>query len=413
MSAPVSRASIIASIVRKDFKEFTRDRVYLFLSVIGLVFFIGIFWVVPDTVDETITLGVAPRVETLVEDLRGSLPPGTDTSDLDDVAGGLADAEQEGVDLVQFEDGETLRAVIAGDLEAWRTDDGTLVLRDRAAGDEKPREAERVDVGVGIAFPEGFMSDTTRGQKTTVTVYADAALPPEIKSAIAGFVREAAYQLSGRQLPVADFDQQEIVLGEDRAGDQISIRERMRPMLALLVLMIEVFSLASLISSEVLTRTVQAILVTPARIGDVLAAKTVYGTLLALSQALIVLFAVGAFTAGNWSILLFVMLIGALMFTGMAMVIGSAGKDFIGTLFYGMLVIVPMMIPAFALLLPGTASVWIRMLPTYGMIQVLNGITAYGHGWSEVAPQLAGAIAWVAVIYAVGLFTLKRKVESL
>ena len=52
-----SRLGIIAAIVQKDFKAFTRDRLYLFLSILGLVAYVIIFWVLPDTVDETVNNG--------------------------------------------------------------------------------------------------------------------------------------------------------------------------------------------------------------------------------------------------------------------------------------------------------------------------------------------------------------------
>ncbi len=158
-------------------------------------------------------------------------------------------------------------------------------------------------------------------------------------------------------LPETEPSAGDIILGTDRAGDQVSIREKMRPMLALFVLMIEVLSMASLVSSEVLTRTVTAVLVTPAQVGDFLAAKTIYGTILAMSQAIIVLLAIGAFTAHNWPLLVLTMLVGSVMFTGVAMIVGSAGKDFIGA-FYSMLFMLPLMYPAFAVLFPGTATAW-------------------------------------------------------
>jgi len=44
---------------------------------------------------------------------------------------------------------------------------------------------------------------------------------------------------------------------------------------------------------------------------------------------------------------------------------------------------------------------------------VLVGVTTYELGIADVWQQLLGALAWVVVIYLAGLFTLKRKVESL
>ncbi|PKQ38123.1 MAG: hypothetical protein CVT59_02535 [Actinobacteria bacterium HGW-Actinobacteria-1] len=397
MSRTVSRAAIVSAIVKKDLVEFSRDTLYLFLSILGLVLFITFFWIAPSTVNETLTLGVH---QTGMNALFDQFQEGADAS--------------EGLKLVQFASEEELKKVVAGDLEYWESKDGAQTfLRDKAAGDEKPKDAKKVDVAIGIGFPAGFLEKTAAKERTTVTVYSDAGVPSEIQGAMTSFVREIAYTIAGDAIPVTEPAQENIILGTDRAGDQISIREKMRPMLALFVLMVEVLSMASLVSSEVMNRTVTAVLVSPARAGDFLMAKTIYGTMLAMSQAMIVLIAIGAFTTTNWWLLLLTMLVGSVMFTGVAMIVGAAGKDFLGTLFYGVLFLVPLMIPAFAILLPGTASAWIRFLPTYGMTQVLTGVTAYGLGWADVWQNLLAATAWVVVIYLAGLFTLKRKVESL
>lgn len=94
---PVSRAAIIAAIVKKDFKEFSRDKLYVFLSAPALVFFIGVFWVVPSTVDESIVIGVHQ----------------TDLAELGMLfhqEGG----ESGGLELVPFASEEDLKGVIAG-----------------------------------------------------------------------------------------------------------------------------------------------------------------------------------------------------------------------------------------------------------------------------------------------------------
>lgn len=397
MSRTVSRAAIVTAIVKKDLVEFSRDTLYLFLSILGLVIFIGFFYLAPSTVNETLVLGVH---QTGMETLFDQYQEGADAS--------------EGLKLVQFASEDELKKVVSGEVEYWESKDGTQsYLRDKAAGDDKPKDAKKVSVAIGIGFPSGFLEKTAAKEKTVVTVYSDAGVPTEIQGAMKSFVREIAYAIAGDAVPVTEPAQENIILGTDRAGDQVSLREKMRPMLALFVLMIEVLSMASLVSTEVLTRTVTAVLVTPATAGDFLMAKTIYGTMLAMSQAMIVLIAIGAFTASNWWLLLLTMLVGSVMFTGVAMIVGAAGKDFLGTLFYSMLFLLPLMIPAFSILLPGTASAWIRFLPTYGMTQVLTGVTAYGLEWADVWQNLAAATAWVVVIYLAGLFTLKRKVESL
>jgi ABC-2 type transport system permease protein len=171
--------------------------------------------------------------------------------------------------------------------------------------------------------------------------------------------------------------------------------------------------MASLVSTEVLQRTVTAVLVTPARLGDFLFAKTVFGTFMSLGQALFVLLIIGGLTAQNWSLVLTILLMGSIMFTGIALFVGASGKDFMGQLFYTMLLTVPLLIPTFSVLFPGTAAGWVRVLPTYPIIDTLYAAMTYGTTWAESARELAYAAVWLVVLYGAGLFTLRRKVASL
>ena len=415
MSSTVSRSAILRALLKKEFIAYSRDKLYLFLTLLTLVFVVAVFWIMPDSVDETITLAVSPPVQTLIsEGVETFRAMGVSEEELAELSGiDLAEAG-EGVDLVGFDDVTEMTAVIDGSLEAWRTDAGEIVLRDRGAGDERPGDAKRVSVDIGVAFPEGFIADVAAGTKgLTVTVYSDAAAPPEIENAMTSFVREAAYQLAGRDLPVTMPDEDTIMLGVDRAGDQVSYRDKLVPMLAFMILLIETFSMASLISVEVLQRTVTAVLVTPARIADVLAAKSIFGTGMALVQGLIVLGLVGAFTAQNWWLLVIAILLGSMMFNGVAMIVGSAGKDFLGQLFYAMAFTVPLILPAFSVLWPGSAALWVQAIPTFPVLDSLVNITLYDAGWADVWRSFGFALLWVAVLYGAGLFTLKRKVESL
>jgi ABC-2 type transport system permease protein len=415
MSRTVSRGAIIAALLKKELVAYSRDKLYVFLTLLTLVAVVALFWLLPDSVDESITLAVSPPVSVLVEDARDALIAmgATDEqlAELDELD--LAEGE-EGIALVEFEAADQMAAVIEGSLEAYRTDDGVLILRDKAAGEDKPEDAHRVRVDVGIGFPETFITDVATGrQGVTVTVYEDAAVPEEIQGAMRSFVREMAYQFAGVEPPVTFADEEGMVLGEDRAGNQVTMREKMRPMLAFMILLMETFSMASLISVEVLQRTVTAVLVSPAKVTDFLAAKSIFGTALGLTQGMIVLALVGALTATNWPLLLVTVLIGAVMFTGVAMVVGSAGKDFMGQLFYAMMLTVPLIIPAFSVLFPGSAAVWVQAIPTYPVLDALVGVTIYGQGWAEVWRSLLLATGWLVVLFGIGLFTLKRKVESL
>lgn len=415
MSRPVSRPAILAALLKKELKAYSRDKLYMFLTVLTLVFVVIMYMFLPDTVDESITFAITPPLDTVIADASDTFRElGATEEQIAELENtNLAEEGEEGINVIEFESEEDMTAVIEGDIEAWQSDDGELILRDREGGDEKPEDAEKIGIDIGIAFPDSFISDVAMGDDAvSVTVYSDANVPEEIQGAMTGFVREMAYGLAGQELPV-EFDEENVVLGEDRAGNQVPLSEKFRPMIIFMVLLMETFSMSALISTEVLQRTVTGVLVTPAKVGDFLLGKTLFGTMVALTQGYVILLLVGGLTAENWSLMLTVILMGAIMFTAIAMITGAAGKDFMGNLFYNMAFIVPLIVPAFAVLFPGTAATWIRIIPTYPIIEVLVGATSYDMAWSDAAGLLGYAAVWLVALYAIGYVTLKRKVESL
>lgn len=358
------RLAIVRAIVAKDLREFARDRVWMILTPVMIVAYVALFWLLPDRTEETLSVGVYGR-------------------GLDAVIEALDTNEGPGLALVAFDSPEALeRAVEARD-----------------------------PVVVGIAFPDDLLAAIAAGRRTTVTLYVDASVPGEIRTAIRALVREVAFQLAGVGLPVTEPAAELVVLGEDRVGRQVSIREQMRPMLALFVLVVESIALAGLVAVELQARTARAITVTPATVGDLLAAKAVTGTLLAFGQAVLVLLLVAGL-ATEPLLMLFTVLVASVMMAGIGMLAGSAGRDFMATLFSSVVFLIPLLIPAFAALFPGTASVLVQVLPTYGVVQVITGVTAYGLDWAGAAGYLAMSAAWCVALLAAGWFVLRRRIEA-
>ena len=384
MSSPASHVALVVAIIRKDLREFSRDRLWLILTIVGLAMFIAVFWLLPASVDETIRVGIAPPdlAETMIglSADEGQSPQAQETQ------------ATQGLEVVRFDSEEELRAVVAG-------------------------EADGPDVAVGLAFPEDFAGMTTRGERVTVTVYVESGVPPEVRQAMESAVREIVYFAAGAAEGVdpaelLPYRQETVVLGEDRAGEQVSLRERMRPLLAFFVLMMESLALAGLIAVEIQRRTVTALLVTPASLTDVLAAKSLLGATLAFSEAVLMLALTRSFGAG-WSVMLAAALLGAVIVTGTALISGAAGKDFMGTLFLSMVLLVPLAIPAVTVLFPGSAAAWVKALPTYGVMETFVGATAYGESWAELWRPLALAALWCVAIFGAGLLVLRRKVRAL
>lgn len=372
------RLRIIRAISAKDLTEYTRDRLWMILTPLVLIAFTVVFWLMPSSVEETIVLGVHQKgMDTLIAQLASG-----------------ADARQ-GLMVVEFDSAKELASAVEGRTKA------------------KGPDGEELSVPIGVDFGAGFASDIAAGRTPEVDVYVSPETPEELRGAVTAFVSELAYGLTGDESPVVMPEPSEILLGTDRAGSQVPMRERFRPIVVFMILLTESFALSSLVATEVRTKTAAALSVTPASTGDIIAAKTVTGTTLALGQAVILLALTRSFTADNWLMLLVAAALGATLATGVGVVSGSWGRDFMGTLFIGMAFLIPMIVPAFAVLFPGTPSAWIKVLPSYGVIQALVGVTAYGQGWADILPYLALAAAWSFALCAAGVFALGRRVRSL
>ena len=358
------RIDVVGAIIRKDLVLFSRDRFYVLVTVLGLVVYAVVFWLLPSTVNETIHLG-----------LHGS--------GLSQLLGPAISGAQEGVAVTDYPSTEALRDAVAGG-----------------------------EVAAGVDLPDGFLASVRAGRHTSVTVFADADVPPELQTAAAAFVREVAYVVAGRQLPVSMPDLEQVVLGPDRAGAQVSLQERMRPLFAFMVLLVEMLALATLVAAEIQQRTITAVLATPARLSDVLTAKAVLGTAMAFTEAILLLAATRSFGQGV-VLLLVATLLGAVLVTGFGLIAGSAGRDFIGIVFWSLLFLIPLAIPAVAILFPGSAASWVRVLPSYGLVQAIIGATAYGEHLADAAGDLGMLALWCAAAFAIGLVMLRRKVATL
>jgi ABC-2 type transport system permease protein len=370
----VSRAGWgrVGALVSKDLRAFSRDRFFVLVSLLGIAFYVLVLYLLPASVDETVGLGITGL----------DLPPGVIE------AFGQAGAE-EGLALARFDDRDALLAAIAGE------------------GDEDGRA-----LVAGIAFPEGFVGDVRAGEQVTVEVIIGAAVPVEVRGAVSGMVRELAYAVAGEQLPVALPSEDEIIVGIDRAGDQVSLREQMRPLFAFLVLLVETFALATLVAGEIQTRTLTALLVTPLRIPELLTAKTIVGTGLAFTEATLLLALTGSLQMAPGPLLL-TLILGSLLVTGVGLVAGSLGRDFLGIIGWSMVFMVPLAIPAFSVLFPGSVATWVTWLPTHGFVAALVGLTAHDLPLADVSGELAGLAAWGLASLVIGTWTLRHRVARL
>ena len=170
-----------------------------------------------------------------------------------------------------------------------------------------------------------------------------------------------------------------------------------------------IFLPAASIIDEKIKHTVDAVLLTPAKVGDFFVAKGLVGFLLAFAIGIITLLINGGFTAyvgGN----LLVIGVGALMSVQVGLILGAAVKD-ITTMFSvwkggGIILFAP----AVLFLFPSVPEWIAKVFPTYYFLGPLYDMTINGARLADVAGDLAIGVA-ISVGLAVIVGLLAKRME--
>ena len=351
------KAGVVKALLKKDIALFMSNRFYLLITVLGLVFYAGIYFIMPSTTDETLDLAMYAPV----------VPP---------AVGQIAAAE--GIELEFFDSEEELKqAVLDGDYQ------------------------------VAIALPADIMEVWVEGGKPEITVYYASTASSEVSDVVVALVKEIAYMQTGQTL---SYDTTEEILGPDMLGAQIALRDRMRPLLAIFILLLEILTLASLIMVEIEQGTARALLVTPMGVSDLFVAKGVLGVGLALAQAVLFMALVGGFS-NQPLIILTTLFIGSLMAVGIGFLVASFARDVMAVTGWGMLILIILAIPGFGTVVPGLLSDWTRVIPSYYLTDTVSRVVNYGAGWGDVGVNLAILAAFTAAVFWAGIVILRRRYQ--
>jgi ABC-2 type transport system permease protein len=350
--------SRILTLIKKDLLLFRRDRFYFLITVMGLVMYIVVYLIMPRTVDETLKLGVyAPGIPEIAA---------IDTTL----------ALEQGIDLKVFDTVEDLRDAVA-----------------------------KNEYSTGLVLPENFMTDLAAGKRPTVTLYFTAAVPEEVQAAISAMVNELASQAAGQSVLL---ELHEEVLGADLLGNQIPWRDRLIPIMVIMILGTEMLSLSSLISTELEQRTIRALLVTPLSLGNLLSAKAILGTSMAFIQVVLFVAIVGGLSQQPL-VMVLVLIIGSIMVTGIGFLVASLARDMMGVTAWGMIVLIIFVIPALGAMIPGMLSDWAKVIPSYHLTDAVVQLVNYGAGIGAVTNQILIMLGWTAVFTVIGVIALRRR----
>jgi len=347
---------IIGALIAKDLSLFFRNRFFAIITVLGLVFYIVIYLVMPKSVDESLEIGLYAPV---------ALPA-------------FEQIQEEGLKIKAVATEAALKEAVV---------DGEYVA--------------------GIVLPADILEAIMSGQKPKITVYFAADVPEEIRDAVGIVIRELTYQQTGQELNI---EVSKEILGPDMLGMQVPPRDRLRPLMAVALLIFETLGLANLINEEVERRTVQALLVTPMSIKDLFVAKGIAGIILAFVQAILFMAIVGGMN--QQPVIVFVaLLLGAVLVTGVGFIIAALGKDFMSVVSWGIVFFIILFIPAFGVMLPGAFTGWIEVIPSFYLVDTVHRAANFGSGWGDTWRNLLILLGFDVALVWIGIMALRRKLQ--
>jgi len=348
---------ILITLIKKDVILYFKNSFFAFITALGVVAFIAIYFLMPDTVDETVAMALVSPLS---------------------VSATQTELEEEGVILHVMDDEEELKAVVASN-----------------------------DIPVGIVFPEDLQETLMAGEKPEVAIYFSSQMPIEMRDMYPIIVEEWVSEVAGQALNI---EVTEEVLGVDRAGAQIPPRARMLPLFAVVILMMETLGLGSLIAGEIAGGTLRALLTTPLNVTGLFVGKGIVGVMLAFSQALVFLLVTGGLREQPLLILTAI-LIGSLLVTGIAFLLASVSRDLMSSLAWGILALLILIIPAFNILLPGLTTGWEKAIPSYFLADTVYRAANLGDGWQALGGQLATLGVYAVGFLALGIMVMRRRMR--
>lgn len=263
---------------------------------------------------------------------------------------------------------------------------------------------EANDVDAGLVLPAGFDGAVAAGERPDLTFYISGESYASNRIILSVTTIDLIRDIEGAEAPVT--------VDVVSYGDEgLPTNVRLIPVVVFYALvMAGVFVPGSSLVEEKEHGTLVAMLVTPARSGEILAAKWALGVLLATVMSVFTLALNGALGARPFEVLL-VIVIAALMTSTIGLLIGVVAKD--STVFFGLVkgLGIFLFAPVAFYLFPDWPQ-WIAMLfPLYWIIEPIWQVSVMGASVTSVWAELAVALAITAAV-GVAVAVLSRTMRA-
>jgi ABC-2 type transport system permease protein len=246
---------------------------------------------------------------------------------------------------------------------------------------------ESHDYDAGLYLPAGTDEALASGQASELELLVSGQSLASTRLVIGVTTLDELRAVAGTGPPV------EVVVTTVGDQDWVPVEDRMLPLIVMYAVVIAgVFLPASSMVEERERRTLDAVLITPVRMSEVLVGKGALGVVLAVLMGWVTLALNSAFGSQPLAMTLF-LLLGGVMMAEVGLVVGSWAKDS-NTLFTtvkggALLVVAPVLFTLFPSL-----PQWIAQLfPTYYFLQPIYDMAVSGTTFSDHLVDLAACVA--------------------
>jgi ABC-2 type transport system permease protein len=289
------------------------------------------------------------------------------------------------------------------ELAAMLVDTDALLSKEYSSDDELREAVESGAVDFGLVIPQQFDTSLKSGDEAQLSGYVWGESLLKNRAAIATSLVVLVREMVGQEVPV------EIVSTSLGEGEDIPWEKRIFPFIVFMAIILGGTMVpATSLVDEKQKRTLKALVTTPTTLGEVFTSKGLFGFLVSILVAVLVLFLNQAF--GNQPYLLVgVLALSALMAAAFGVLLGAFIKD-VNTLFavikgMGLLLYAPV----FIYLFPGIPE-WIgKLFPTYYMIGPIIDISQKDATWAQVAQDVYVLMGLILLLVVLLTFVSRRE----
>lgn len=266
------------------------------------------------------------------------------------------------------------------------------------------------ELDAGLILPAGFDAAVASGQQVRVTYLVSGESLASDRAVLLAGVTAMVRQVAGPEEAV------QVTVVTVGAEDFVPIGDRVIPLLVVYAVVVAaLFVPAASILDERTRGTLNAVLVTPASIGEVLLAKALFAGVLSILMGVVTLVINQAFS-GEVAGIVLALALGTAMLVQLGLVLGLWVKD-MNTLYTwikagGILIVLPGLLALFP-----TLPEWIsKVAPTYYFLQPIYDLSVGGATLGDVLPTLGIcallAVALLPLLWWSATTTERRRLEG-